>query len=1532
MNVFLTQNLSSLGSAMNTSKACHATPKMGNNCNIDRVTSPILENCITSHNSHDTLLETEEQILNNISLNESCATSESVTTICLQDEELCKDSVYRRPRKMCFLSPDAAMSPISQVSPISPVRLHGEISPRSQQFEDQGHNSSHVHRDSELVYDVSSRPRQKVADFSGRGIKGRYEGLNDAVEGRYEGPSDAVEGRYEGPSDAVEGRYKGNDAESVVSNWTKYLPVEDEEDINDLNCSYDLDTSIRKINRESQRYTSSVMTFHKTGIYDQVSDWNGFRSNTGNTSQHEVHGEAWGLGSSTSDIRIKQTPQHAARDPGTSTSDRGKQTPQHAAGGPGTSTLDIRGKQTTQHAGGGPGTSILDIRGKQTTEHAAGGPGTSILDIRGKQTNQHEVYNAAGGPGTSTLNIREKQTFGFKNNLHSNNSELLENDEGSDQRTLSKKNMDSFHRGKITKTYMEDCSSLDVIQKPNYTSHQQNERKSANQCIELTKSTNECINLTKSTNQYIDLTKSTNQCVGLSPALDAVCLSSSPSLYNSPDLKSQRLNSPVRRSFLSESQCDQISDSVSQTVPQCVNSHNNTRVSSPSSQRVPETQMNIPIGSVVLISSKERFNPPEMNPASSPNILIGTKRSLWDDLQFASLAEVENNPTPVRRIVIPTVFSSPLQYKQVLTATLKEHLNIILFVLAKRYHQAMSKTDTSNLTFPVKNTLSNQNKKTTGAPLPPCLCGVSSKLVQVRKDGPNKGRFFYSCTNPTNQRCRFFQWADSAGNVSLHHMGGAKIKLTDAGTVTSYFRQQHIMLYCHCQFLQKSMENILAHFKNPWSKQKYQRENKMQRKFFIRLSRKDPSTLFSKDDLWIISRDLSFDLTCTFLARSSYYGPTSGNEVEIEPLSKFSPSNWNNEDPCHAILAGNVSSELSYLDNLEENLQQSGVPILSQLLEDDSACKTNKGFQPPRMKRGQAACNIHVPVYAMNELVMEFMKTYSLNVDQGTALGRLAAMFCEDSHSDMSSILLIHGVFGAGKSFLLSVMIRFLVRVFEVNGSYTPGLPYPWKILISSTTNVAVDRVLMGLLDIGFEDFVRVGSMKKIAKPVLPYSVHATGTETHELKDLQEMLRSGDLSASEKHNVRQSIEKHKLGENKKKLSSVSVVGVTCASCVAPCLKDLKFPVMIVDECSQMTEPASLFPVSKFACQKLVLVGDPKQLDPTIQGSEANHTQGLEQTMFDRLIKMGHIPTMLRTQYRCHPIISNLANTLFYQGQLSDGIEPTDREPLLETLPPLCFYDVSNGQENCDSGGSFSNEKEADFVVFMIEALVNAGVDSTSIGVITLYKSQMYNIMAKLGTSRNCQKETKSILVSTVDAFQGGERDVIILSCVRTNHTGFIDNHKRTNVALTRARNHLFIVGHLQNLEKNLLWGKVITMCKACCDGVQNAEEARYNLGFLQSEESSQDSSSNPKSASSGQNQKRKQEEMESPPMSLSGHTDELVCESPVTISSSEMLDEVPQKQVKRRRGLPQIDVTLLDSDKENEDEDSDEDELPVFNV
>ncbi|XP_027046815.1 protein ZGRF1-like [Pocillopora damicornis] len=246
----------------------------------------------------------------------------------------------------------------------------------------------------------------------------------------------------------------------------------------------------------------------------------------------------------------------------------------------------------------------------------------------------------------------------------------------------------------------------------------------------------------------------------------------------------------------------------------------------------------------------------------------------------------------------------------------------------------------------------------------------------------------------------------------------------------------------------------------------------------------------------------------------------------------------------------------------------------------------------------------------------------------------------------------------------------------------------------------------------------------------------------------------------------------------------------------------------------MTEPASLLPMARFECQKLVLVGDPKQLSPTIQGSEPDHEVGLEQTLFDRLIKMGYEPTLLRTQYRCHPTISAISNTLFYGKKLLDGVTSEDRSPIVEVVPTLCFYNVARGKEKCGRDGSYYNDEEAKFVVFLIERLLESGVEPAQIGVITLYKSQLNTISNHLTASRaTSNAELKSIQISTVDAFQGGEKDLIILSCVRTDHIGFIDCDRRTNVALTRAKRHLLIVGNLKILSCNNVWGKVIEHCR-----------------------------------------------------------------------------------------------------------------------
>ncbi|XP_028513457.1 protein ZGRF1 [Exaiptasia diaphana] len=440
-------------------------------------------------------------------------------------------------------------------------------------------------------------------------------------------------------------------------------------------------------------------------------------------------------------------------------------------------------------------------------------------------------------------------------------------------------------------------------------------------------------------------------------------------------------------------------------------------------------------------------------------------------------------------------------------------------------------------------------------------------------------------------------------------------------------------------------------------------------------------------------------------------------------------------------------------------------------------------------------------------------------MDQAAAMYDCANMFSTDDTGGNveMDISLIHGVFGAGKSYLLAVMIVYLVKLFNTT-EHNP------KILVSSTTNVAVDRILLGLLDLGFEEFVRVGSVRKIAKKLLPFSMHGSGSSSEEIKELKAMLKE-DIKPSEKMHIRKSIEQQRKGGNKQRLTGVPVVGVTCAASVFPCLEKTKFHVLLLDECSQMTEPAALLPLARFGCHKLVLVGDPKQLSPTIQGSQPDHDAGLEQTMFDRLVKMGCKTTLLRTQYRCHPVISAVANRLFYGGRLTNGVSEEDRAPLVEFAPTLCFYDVTKGKEKCGQDGSYYNEEEAKFIVFLIECFLESGLEPAQIGVITLYKSQLRTISSYITQSERASlKQLKSVQISTVDAFQGGEKDVILLSCVRTDHVGFIDCDRRTNVALTRAKRHLLIVGNQRMLSSNKMWSNVIQHCKGQEGGVVTASD------------------------------------------------------------------------------------------------------------
>ncbi|XP_066040901.1 5'-3' DNA helicase ZGRF1 isoform X2 [Chamaea fasciata] len=790
------------------------------------------------------------------------------------------------------------------------------------------------------------------------------------------------------------------------------------------------------------------------------------------------------------------------------------------------------------------------------------------------------------------------------------------------------------------------------------------------------------------------------------------------------------------------------------------------------------------------------------------------------ELSFPPVDKVKHANLPKRKISIPAVFQSHTHYKQVFKAALTEQLNIMLFESAQRLHNALSKVDISFYTA-----VKDGHSQGQGSCAPLCNHMHPAKLVMVKKEGQNKGRLFYACDAPKAEQCSFFKWIEDVNPTPTKSRPSAV--LHDTKSIGTYLRSQRIAVYEECQLLVRKAFEIPTQRYSKFKKfmntpASFDGDSKP--KLYLKLSRKEHSSLYSKDDIWVVSKTLNFDPIDTFIASSAFFGPSCNNEIELLPLKGYSPSNWRSNTCVHALLVCNASGELASLRNMEEHFNPSTLPLIPYLLKmnfdsENARKRVNKRkFTPPAMS---LKCSM-MPGPVSSEVAMgvaeEMIQRFSLNPDQAASLIHVAQMItsCEnprpgEEHRSFP-ITIIRGVFGAGKSYLLSVVILFLVQLFEISEATEGPRATPWKLLIASSTNVAVDRILLGLLDLGFEDFIRVGSIRKITKAILPHSLHAgSGNENEQLKELLALMKE-DLTPGEKMYVRKSIEQHKLGTNKTILQQVKVVGVTCAACPFPCLNALRFPVVMLDECSQMTEPASLLPIARFQCEKLVLVGDPRQLPPTIQGSESVHEQGLEQTLFDRLCLMGHNPILLRTQYRCHPALSAIANELFYDGNLRDGISEEDRAPLLEWLPTLCFYSV-HGMEQTERDNSFYNMAEAHFTVKLIQSLIASGIEGAAIGVITLYKSQMYKIQNLLSGVHSEAFEVKPVQVSTVDAFQGAEREIIVLSCVRTRQFGFIDSEKRMNVALTRAKRHLLIVGSLPCLSRNRLWGRVIHHCR-----------------------------------------------------------------------------------------------------------------------
>ncbi|UKZ73086.1 hypothetical protein TrVFT333_000727 [Trichoderma virens FT-333] len=239
------------------------------------------------------------------------------------------------------------------------------------------------------------------------------------------------------------------------------------------------------------------------------------------------------------------------------------------------------------------------------------------------------------------------------------------------------------------------------------------------------------------------------------------------------------------------------------------------------------------------------------------------------------------------------------------------------------------------------------------------------------------------------------------------------------------------------------------------------------------------------------------------------------------------------------------------------------------------------------------------------------------------------------------------------------------------------------------------------------------------------------------------------------------------------------------------------------------------------CQ-VVLVGDHKQLGPVIMNKKAAKA-GLNRSLFERLINLKINPIPLKTQYRMHPCLSEFPSNMFYDGTLQNGITHEQRVrkdvdfPWPVTEMPMMFWSNIGHEEISTSGTSYLNRTEASNVEKTVTRFFKAGVKPSEIGVITPYEGQRSYIVSTMQNSGTYKKELyKDVEVASVDAFQGREKDFIVLSCVRSNDNqgiGFLSDPRRLNVALTRAKYGLVILGNPKVLSKHELWHNLLAHFK-----------------------------------------------------------------------------------------------------------------------
>lgn len=237
------------------------------------------------------------------------------------------------------------------------------------------------------------------------------------------------------------------------------------------------------------------------------------------------------------------------------------------------------------------------------------------------------------------------------------------------------------------------------------------------------------------------------------------------------------------------------------------------------------------------------------------------------------------------------------------------------------------------------------------------------------------------------------------------------------------------------------------------------------------------------------------------------------------------------------------------------------------------------------------------------------------------------------------------------------------------------------------------------------------------------------------------------------------------------------------------IQHMSFRTVFIDEASQATEPATWVPVTR--AERVILAGDPLQLPPTIKSEEAAR-KGLSISLMEKVMNRTKAHSMLQVQYRMNEGIMAFSNQAFYGGELKADGSVANRS-LASGQQAFEFIDTAGcgfDEQQPEGRYGFFNPGEANIIAAHWEELVATLGFSPECGVISPYKEQVKLLKSQF-------QGTEQVTVNTVDGFQGQEKEVIYVSLVRSNSSGeigFLKDYRRLNVALTRAKSKLVVVG------------------------------------------------------------------------------------------------------------------------------------------